>query len=105
MTAGVELRVADRGTGVPDHLKQAIYEPFRHGALRDDHSPGLGIGLALVARFVGSHGGCTWVSDRPGGGAVFHVRLPDEPTAQEPIRAQAAVCTHNHSNELDPVPS
>lgn len=72
----VELQVADRGPGVPDELKQAIYEPFRQGALNDSHAPGTGIGLSLVRRFVSAHEGCTWISDRPGGGAVFHVRLP-----------------------------
>lgn len=96
VVGGVELRVADRGPGVPDDLKQVVYEPFRQGELRDRHSPGTGIGLALVARFVADHGGCTWVDDRPGGGAVFHVRLPDDPSPHEPVGPQAAVCTHDH---------
>jgi signal transduction histidine kinase len=96
VAGGVELRVADRGPGVPDDLKQAVYEPFRQGELHDRHSPGTGIGLALVARFVADHGGCTWVGDRPGGGAVFHVRLPDDPSPHEPIGPQAAVCSHDH---------
>ena len=40
-------------------------------------TPGLGIGLALVARFAEVHGGRTWVEDRDGGGASFRVLLPD----------------------------
>lgn len=87
----VELVVADRGRGVPDELKQVIFEPFRQGALLDGHSPGTGIGLSLVASFVAERGGRTWVEDRPGGGACFHVRLPrdegsavPEPSGREP---------------------
>ena len=40
-------------------------------------TPGAGIGLALVARFAAVHGGRSWVEDTPGGGASFHVLLPD----------------------------
>ena len=40
-------------------------------------APGAGIGLSLVARFAGIHGGRTWVEDVPGGGASFHVLIPD----------------------------
>lgn len=78
LDGAVEITVSDRGPGVPDDLKQAVFEPFRQGELQDAHAPGTGIGLALVARFVGAHGGCTWVSDRPGGGSTFHVRLPTD---------------------------
>ncbi|MGH2673175.1 MAG: ATP-binding protein, partial [Actinomycetota bacterium] len=41
-------------------------------------SPGVGVGLSLVARFAELHGGSAWVEDRPGGGASFRVYLPDE---------------------------
>ena len=71
---GVEIVVEDAGPGVPDALKDAIFEPFRQG--HDEvHSPGVGVGLALVARFAELHGGRAWVEDRPGGGACFHVVL------------------------------
>lgn len=74
---GCTLVVEDRGPGIPDELKTAIFEPFRQGT--DDAAacpPGTGIGLTLVARFAELHGGCAWVEDRPGGGARFCVHLP-----------------------------
>jgi signal transduction histidine kinase len=37
----------------------------------------VGIGLSLVARFAAQHGGHAWVDERWGGGAAFHVLLPD----------------------------
>jgi PAS domain S-box-containing protein len=69
------LRVDDSGRGVPDELKQQIFEPFVrvNGAAG---APGTGIGLALVAQFAALQGGKAWVEDRPGGGASFRVSLP-----------------------------
>ncbi|HJU57698.1 MAG TPA: ATP-binding protein [Actinomycetota bacterium] len=74
---GVLVVVEDEGTGVPDELKGAIFEPFRQGPGPASASPGVGVGLSLVARFAELHGGRAWVEDRPGGGASFHVFLPE----------------------------
>jgi PAS domain S-box-containing protein len=74
---GVLLLVDDEGPGVPAQLHEQIFQPFRQGGTVADHAPGSGIGLALVARFAGLHGGRAWVQDRPGGGASFRVFLPD----------------------------
>lgn len=80
LATGAMLTVADEGPGVPDHMKNRVFEPFEQGDLRDAHSPGVGIGLSLVATFVRLHGGKAWVEDGPDGGAVFRVWLP-EPAA------------------------
>ena len=71
----LRLRVDDSGRGIPDELKQQIFEPFVrvNGA---GGAPGTGIGLALVAQFAALQGGKAWVEDRPGGGASFRVSLP-----------------------------
>jgi signal transduction histidine kinase len=74
---GVLLLVEDEGPGIPAQLREQIFQPFRQGRTIADHAPGSGIGLALVARFAGLHGGRAWVQDRPGGGASFRVFLPD----------------------------
>jgi PAS domain S-box-containing protein len=75
---GVTIAVEDEGPGVPDELKEAIFEAF-HRAPRSLSEPGSGIGLSLVARFAELHGGRAWVEDREGGGASFRVFLPEEP--------------------------
>ena len=75
---GATIVVEDDGPGVPDELKQPIFEPFHRGP-DATAMPGSGIGLSLVARFAEVHGGRAWVEDRPGGGASFRVFLPDAP--------------------------
>jgi K+-sensing histidine kinase KdpD len=74
---GLLVVVEDEGGGVPDELKDAIFEPFRQGPGPASASPGVGVGLSLVARFAELHGGRAWVEDRPGGGASFRVLLAE----------------------------
>lgn len=71
----VELQVDDRGPGIPDDLKHAVFDPFRQGELHDAHAPGIGMGLSIVARYAAEHHGRAWVTDRPGGGTRVHVLL------------------------------
>jgi len=74
---GVLLVVEDDGPGIPDELKEEIFEPFRQApGSAAEHSPGVGVGLSLVRRFAELHGGRAWVEDRAEGGASFHVFLP-----------------------------
>jgi two-component system, cell cycle sensor histidine kinase and response regulator CckA len=77
---GVVIEVEDSGPGVPKELRESIFEPFHQGPLPSPHSPGVGIGLSLVARFAALHGGRAWVQERPGGGASFRVYLPGAPS-------------------------
>jgi signal transduction histidine kinase len=70
---GVVLSVEDDGPGVPEEQRQAIFQAFRRGA--EGTGAGVGVGLALVARFAELHGGRAWVEDREGGGASFKVLL------------------------------
>ena len=72
---GVLIAVDDRGAGVPETQRRAIFEVFNRG---DAHAttPGTGIGLSLVSQFAALHGGRVWVEENPGGGASFQVFLP-----------------------------
>jgi PAS domain S-box-containing protein len=75
---GVLITVEDDGPGVPSELRDRIFEPFSRGPDAPQHSPGVGIGLSLVAKFAELHGGRAWVNERSGGGASFKVFLPGE---------------------------
>jgi PAS domain S-box-containing protein len=74
---GVMITVEDEGGGVPQELREKIFEEFRQGTAPHP-SPGVGIGLTLVRRFAEMHHGHAWMEEREGGGASFRVFLPKE---------------------------
>ena len=80
-TNGVVLEVEDEGPGVPDELKETLFEPFKQGDTPGGR--GVGIGLSLVKRFAELHGGTAYVEDAPGGGARFVVTLPGDVSVPE----------------------
>lgn len=65
------VHVADNGSGVPDELKDRIFNPFF--TTKDS---GTGLGLAIVHRIAEAHGGSIAVMDRAGGGAEMVLTLP-----------------------------
>lgn len=72
----VRLEVEDDGPGVPTELDGRLFEPFVQGpAATESASPGVGVGLALVAALARSHGGRIWHEAPPGGGTRFVVVL------------------------------
>jgi PAS domain S-box-containing protein len=75
---GVLIAVDDRGPGVPETHRRAIFEVFNRGEALAS-TPGTGIGLSLVSQFAALHGGRVWVQENPGGGASFRVFLPARP--------------------------
>ena len=73
---GAEIRVADRGMGVPAEMKETIFEEFERGSDQQVTAQrGSGIGLYVTRAMVEAMGGEICVKDRPGGGSVFVVRL------------------------------
>lgn len=78
----VIIEVADRGPGIPDELKQKIFERFRSVEAADERR-GHGLGLHLVQLVAEAHGGDVSAHDNEGGGSVFRLELP----ADAPISA------------------
>jgi PAS domain S-box-containing protein len=72
---GVLIAVDDRGPGVDENQRDAIFQLFTRGE-EVAGVPGAGVGLALVSQFAALHGGRAWVEENPGGGASFRVLLP-----------------------------
>jgi len=69
----VVVHVADRGPGVPQEIREHIFERFVRGA----DGPGTGLGLAIVKGLVEAQGGRVWLEDSPGEpGASFGFALP-----------------------------
>ena len=76
----VRIVIEDEGPGVPEEVREKIFDRFARGteAGRRTKDRGVGLGLALVAEHVRLHGGRVWVEDRADGqpGAAFVVELP-----------------------------
>ncbi|WP_328694149.1 sensor histidine kinase KdpD [Streptomyces phaeochromogenes] len=84
MADRVEVRVVDRGPGVPDPAKDRIFEPFqRYGDA--PRGAGVGLGLAVARGFAESMRGTLTAEDTPGGGLTMVLTLPAAPGAH-PIR-------------------
>ncbi|MEW1905461.1 MULTISPECIES: sensor histidine kinase KdpD [unclassified Streptomyces] len=88
----VELRVVDRGPGVPDEAKDGIFEPFQRFGDAPRGS-GVGLGLAVARGFVEAMGGTLGAEDTPGGGLTMVLTLraarggPPAPSADLPAHA------------------
>ena len=72
----VYLSVEDTGTGIPEELKERVFEPFfRVDKSRSRELGGVGLGLALVREIVRVHDGSITVKSNPSGGTIFEVVL------------------------------
>ncbi|MFF4650416.1 ATP-binding protein [Streptomyces sp. NPDC001380] len=75
----VELRVVDRGPGIPAEDRDRVFQPFQR--LGDtDNTTGTGLGLALSRGLAEAMGGSLGVEDTPGGGATLVLTLPAAPS-------------------------
>lgn len=71
---GIEIRIADRGPGIPAEDREHVFEAF---VRRGDRSPGgSGLGLAIARAVVVAHGGRITVQETPGGGCTVVLELP-----------------------------
>ena len=70
----VHLSVADTGNGIPEELRERVFEPFfRVDKSRSRALGGVGLGLALVHEIVRVHDGSITVRSNPSGGTIFDV--------------------------------
>ncbi|GAB7183145.1 ATP-binding protein [Kitasatospora sp. Ki12] len=94
----VELRIVDRGPGVPEEAKERIFAPFqRYGDA--PRGAGVGLGLAVARGFVEAMDGSVTAEDTPGGGLTMVVSLPAVERPPEPEEPGAS-----HGDGSDPLP-
>ncbi len=67
-----EVRVIDRGSGVPPAISNTLFDPF----VSLGKSNGTGLGLAIVSKVIHDHGGSVMVENTSSSGTTFLVRLP-----------------------------
>jgi PAS domain S-box-containing protein len=75
----VEVLVSDEGEGIPEELRDRVFDPFVTTKPR-----GLGLGLALAHRIVEEHRGALRVASTPGKGTTFTCYLPTAPPGSGP---------------------
>lgn len=91
VTGGVDngeivFRVADRGEGIPVRDRERVFTPFYRPIGRVPDAGSAGLGLSIARRLAVAQDGTLTYSARPGGGAVFELRLPGA-DAEEPPRS------------------
>ena len=74
----VSLKVADNGPGIPDGVRERLFEPFVTG-----RAGGTGLGLAIVQRAVDAHRGLVLVDTASGHGTTFTVYFPSARRKEE----------------------
>ena len=72
----LQLRVCDRGAGVPADLRERIFQPYFRLPGHAEREGGVGLGLSLVRQIAQRHGGSVYCEAREGGGSCFVLRLP-----------------------------
>jgi len=72
----VTVQVADRGPGVPQAMRERIFEPFFRLPGHAEQAGGVGLGLALVKQIAARHRGSVRCEERTGGGSRFVIELP-----------------------------
>ena len=81
---GVEVQFSDTGPGVPEELREQIFNPFV-----TSKKSGVGLGLAIVSKIVDDHHGALRLEASSGQGACFSVFLPEAGSAAEPSPSRA----------------
>jgi signal transduction histidine kinase len=82
--AAIVIDVADNGVGLPDEVRERLFEPF---VTTRPVGQGAGLGLATAYGVVAQHGGSMYANSAPGRGTTFRIVLPCDPNARVDLSA------------------
>ncbi|BAU56611.1 signal transduction histidine kinase [Halorhodospira halochloris] len=88
----LELSIADNGEGIPEHIRERIFEPFA-----TTRAEGTGLGLALVERYVHEAGGYVTCESQPQQGSTFRISWPQAARADADSGAGSFSNSNHHS--------
>ena len=83
--AGLLIRVADTGEGIPWAERKRVFDKFYQIRRRSSRGSGSGLGLSIAKHIIEAHGGSIWVEDASPQGAVFVFTLPQEMTEEAAV--------------------
>lgn len=84
---GVEIRISDNGSGMPETVRQRIFDPFY---TTKPVGQGTGLGLSISYQIITQHGGSIAVASTPGAGTEFRLWLPQQQAATQRTPATEA---------------
>jgi signal transduction histidine kinase len=97
---GVEIRVSDHGRGIPESIRNTLFEPFVSAGKEN----GTGLGLTVTQKIVQDHGGEVVIEHTSPEGTVFRIKLPfpepqgaNEPAVSDEAPAQLQVSSAKRS--------
>lgn len=93
---GLVIEVEDNGAGIPPGVQDQLFEPF---FTTKPMGEGTGLGLTIIKGIVETHGGTIEALNAPDGGALFRLRLPDQPRHGT---AASALATDPYAAPLSP---
>jgi len=89
----IEIKVIDRGRGIPLKYREAIFERFQQVEASDAKAKGgTGLGLPICKAIAEQHGGSIGVESEEGKGSTFWVRIPEE--SDDELEDEAAISTN-----------
>jgi signal transduction histidine kinase len=90
----IDIRVSDSGRGIPDAIRNTLFEPF----VSQGKENGTGLGLTVVQKIIQDHGGDIDIERTSPEGTVFHIVLPHPATLGKATDTHESSSTGAHTN-------